>query len=216
MVLAADEVAGMATGNGIAAAIGLVVLFGTIWLAERMHAGPRRILLALVGLALGAVAYELARFDHGLGIVLAFGAMVFAPVLVIFGGAAWAVRRLYGWPDLGDGPPRAAWICLFVLLGMLLGTQRRAEDVRATQALADEQAFDLTRPAAQLPRTRLGWWDPPRLRRGRDEEGRVVVAFPLAEMGTMTPWMWRVAGEAQWRHDSSARPPVTTWEPESP
>ncbi|MGE0193748.1 MAG: hypothetical protein AB7T63_17120 [Planctomycetota bacterium] len=185
-----------------------------VMFADLLQDKPRRVWLVLVGLALGLLAFDLARFDHGWGRELGVGALIIAPLLIIFGGSAWAVRRFYGWPDLGDGLPRAAFVSLFIAAGMLLGTRQHQADIAATQALADAKAFDVKVPAAELPATRLGWLAPPRLRRGTTTDGELVVAFPLAE-GTGAAWRYRRAGSDAWATSASA-PPVDRFEDGAP
>lgn len=190
-------------------AILVVALF-----ADKLQDIPRRVWLVLAGLALGLLAFELARFDHGWGRELGVGAMIVAPLLVIFGGSAWAVRRFYGWPDLGDGLPRAAFVSLFIAAGLLVGTRQHEADVLATQAQADAQAFDTKIAAKDLPLTKLGWLDPPRLRRGATAEGERVVAFPLS--GSQgAPWRYRRAGSDAWATSTGA-PPVERFEDGAP
>ncbi len=190
----------MDTPNLIACGVALGALFATLWLAERMHDVPRRVLLVVVGLGLGLCTFELARFDQGLGKALAWVAMVAAPLFVIFGASAAAVKRFWGWPDLGDGPPRSAFLSLFVVVGMVLGSRQHARDIVASEHIGN--AIVAGKITQDMPKTRMGWWDPPRLRRGAGEGGRELVYFPLGGKDSVfdpdSRWRFRWADNPAW------------------
>src|SRR5262245_51755153 len=84
---------------------------------------PRRVrrgMLVLLWLIVAASTIEFIRNPHGW---FAIGSVSFvcAPLLVIFGGAAAAVRRLYGWPDLGPLPGQVAIFACAILAGTAIG-----------------------------------------------------------------------------------------------
>jgi hypothetical protein len=78
---------------------------------------------AVVAVLLGLAAFDLARYDHGLGDAVFAVAWVGAPVAAIFAGALWGTRRLYGWPDLGPLPGRVAASAVAILVGFFIGTR---------------------------------------------------------------------------------------------
>ena len=162
-----------------AASLGCLLLatfFGLELLATRIPKRVRLLPLALFALALGVGAVELARYDHGHGDWVLWIAFVFAPVIVIFGGASAGVRKWYGWPDFGPIPGRLAAVAGTLLLGVLVGTQIKASDVELTRArgetlrravLAWRDAHagawptTLSEAVPDVPTTRLGGFAPP-------------------------------------------------------
>lgn len=162
-----------------AASLGCLLLaafFGLELLATRLPKRVRLVPLALFALGLGLCAVEFARYDHGHGDWVLWIAFVFAPVLVIFGGAAAGVRKWYGWPDLGPIPGRLAAVAGALLLGVLVGTQIKSSDVELTRergealrrvVLAFRDAHGgawpatLSEAAPDAPATRMGAFSPP-------------------------------------------------------
>ncbi len=162
-----------------AASLGCLLLatfFGLELLSTRIPKRARLLPHALFALALGVGAVELARYDHGHGDWTLWIAFVFAPVIVIFGGAAAGVRKWYGWPDFGPIPGRLAAVAGTLLVGVLVGTQVKASDVeitrergeglrRAVIAWKDAHAgawpATLAEAATDAPTTRMGGFAPP-------------------------------------------------------
>jgi hypothetical protein len=174
----------------------LLVLFLAATLAA--DALPRRVAwlpIALLALLAFAGAMELARWDHGHPEVLLAIGSVAAPIVLIFGGAAWGTQRFYGWPDFGRHPPRAALVAAAVVTGVLAGariweqdlheSRIRAEDLRA-RVLAWRDAHQgawpdaLADAAPEAPRTRLGLLDPPPFSYGAEAGGARVLSFPVS------------------------------------
>ena len=121
--------------------------------------------------------FELARFDQGYATVLYWIGFIVAPVITIFGGAAWGSRRLYGYPDLGPHPSRAALVAVAVLAGVLVGLEQKHSDIQKT-----EQAVKTWVEAGEKgtpPRTHLGFLAPPDPIKGLDEDGADVWGFPV-------------------------------------
>ena len=154
----------------------LAMFFGLELLATRLPKRVRVLPLALFALALGLAAVEFARYDHGHGDWTLWIAFVFAPVIVIFGGASAGVRKWYGWPDFGPIPGRLAAVAGALLLGVLVGTQIRTSDVDATRergealrravitwkdAHAGVWPTTLAEAALDAPNTRMGGFAPP-------------------------------------------------------
>lgn len=173
----------------------LVVLFaGASLLADTLRPRWRPVPLLILGAGVFAVLLELTRWDHGLTDAYWMLSLVVAPIVLIFGGAAWGTRRFYGWPDLGHHPSRAAFVALCMLLGVLVGKQLHEDDVRASQRRAESvraaviawrNAHEGTYPANladaidPVPSTALGALAPPPLAYGRDQAGRPLLAIPL-------------------------------------
>ncbi len=177
-------------------AILLVAFLGaTLW-ADRLAPRWRGWPVAALAVLLGALAAEGMRFDHGQADTLFWVGWVAAPLVAIFGGAAWGARRWYGWPDLGVHPPRAALVALGILVGVLVGSRLHAQDVAASRARLDA-LLAAGAPPARLAaeRSQMGWLDPPRYRRATDADGRVVWGFPAGG----DAWLARPADEPEWR-----------------
>lgn len=177
------------------AATVLVTLFaGASLLADTLRPRWRPVPLMLLGAALFAIFLELTRHDHGHGEAYFWLGYVLAPVVLIFGGAAFGSRRFYGWPDLGAVPSRAAFISLCILLGVLVGVQMRGDDIGESTDRAAHMRVELrswrdanggTWPPSldaaldPVPRTSLGALNPPPYDYGRDARGNAVLAIPL-------------------------------------
>lgn len=184
---------------------------------------PRRIRWLPLGLlcALSLVAFwELARYDHGHGQLLFQVGTIGAPLGAIFGGASWGTRRFYGWPDLGPHPSRLGLWCLAILLGVLIGTQQREQDV----AISKERGEDLRLQVAawsaahggqapaslaeavpQAPRTRMGWLAPPPFELSADAKGAPRLGFPVSSRHAL--WVPLAGGEWEAaRRDLPTRP----------
>ena len=114
------------------AAILLAAFAGLDALAGRLKGRWRAAPLSLLALALFLAGTEYARFDHGHPDWLLWIGFVGAPVVVIFGGAAWGVRRWYGWPDWGPLPGRLAAVAAALLVGILAGSAAKEGDVAET------------------------------------------------------------------------------------
>jgi hypothetical protein len=122
----------------------LLATFGALdALGERLPPRLRRLPLGAYGLALAFLGMEWARWDHGRPDLLLWIGFVGAPVVVIFGGAAWGVRKWYGWPDLGPVPGRLAAVAGALVLGVLLGSRAKAADVETTIARGEAVAHDV-------------------------------------------------------------------------
>lgn len=177
----------------VAAALLVIVFAGTSLLRDALPSPWSRVALFLPALLLGLLAFELARYDHGHADALFWIAFVGAPLAAIFGGAAWGSRRFYGWPDLGKHPPRAAAWAAVLMLGVLVGTRVRVEDVAVSEARAEPLRAAIstwlqkrgTPPTSMEtvcpdpPSTRMGWLDPPAYVYGLDGNGRPTLSFPL-------------------------------------
>ena len=156
---------------------------GTKWIPHALLAGIAFLLF-----------YELARYDQGHAEVLYYVAFIFAPLSTIFGGAAWGSRRLYGWPDLGPHPSRAALVSAAVLIGVLAGLDKKPMDIQASEEVL--RTWVQQGATGEPPRTTLGFVAPPYPRKGVDEKGLEVWGFPvgnqrwrLLEVEGMT-WRW--------------------------
>ena len=172
----------------------LVVAFAVATvLAETL---PRRVAWLPIGLlcAVGFwIFFELARFDHGHAELLFTVGLLGAPIVAIFGGAAWGTRRFYGWPDFGPHPGRAALVAAAILAGVLAGSRTKEGDVRRTRAQAEGMRVRLVSwqeehgrwpgrlepNKASAPRTHMGALAPPPYAYGLDRDGRAVIEFPV-------------------------------------
>jgi hypothetical protein len=166
--------------SSLLAGVVLLVAFALVEaLAGRV--GPRGGAIARGGLflALGAVATEFARFDHGRPEWLFAIGFVAAPVVVIFGGAAWGVRRWYGFPDLGPLPGRLALAAGGLVAGMLVGQQVKVADVRASE----ERGVEIWAKVRAHRAARGGEW-PARL-------SDAVPDAPPSRMGAVAPPPYR-------------------------
>ena len=159
---------------------------------------PRRFAWApILGLSLLAFAafLEMARYDHGHPEILLRIGAIGAPVVLIFGGAAWGTRRFYGWPDFGRHPPRAALVAAAIVVGVLLGARVWEEDVVEScgrgealrgRVLAWQAAHEgrwpdaLAEAAPDAPRTRLGLLDPPAFEYEAAADGTRAITFPVS------------------------------------
>ena len=146
----------------------------------------------LAALSLG-LFFELARYDQGYPGVLYTVGFLAAPIIAIFGGAAWGSRRLYGWPDLGPGPPRAALIAAAVLAGVLWGVRHKERDVRETEARVN--AWINAGAKGPPPRTTLGFVAPPPVAQRTNPDGTVRWSFPLGN----DRWRERDPASGTWR-----------------
>lgn len=180
----------------------LVTVFaGASLLSDTLRPRWRPVPMVLLGAALFAIFLELTRFDHGHGQAYWWIGYVFAPVILIFGGAAFGSRRFYGWPDLGATPSRAAFTALCILIGVLVGTNMRATDVTSSRAKAETMRTELLawRDAnggafpkqledalPSVPRTELGMLAPPPYAYGQDGRGRAVLAIPFGPESWLT------------------------------
>jgi hypothetical protein len=141
------------------------------------------------------LAWELTRYDQGHGQALFLVGTVGAPLGAIFGGASWGTRRFYGWPDLGPHPSRLGLWCLAILLGVLVGSKHREQDVRVSQERGDaliarveawRQAHGGATPASlaaaapDAPTTRMGSLAPPPFELRTLEGGALALVFPLS------------------------------------
>ncbi len=135
--------------------------------ADRLGERARKWPVVLCAVLLGFAFFEIARYDHGFSETLVWVGWIGAPLVAIFGGAAWGVRKFYGWPDFGVHPPRAALVALAILLGVHVGSRVKVIDVRISQERVEQAAASTI--SEPLPSSRMGWLAPPpieRLRRG--------------------------------------------------
>ena len=174
-------------------AVLLLLVFAALdALGDRLPPRARRLPLALYAVALGFLGMEWARWDHGRPEWLRGIGWIGAPVVVIFGGALWGVRKWYGWPDLGPVPGRLAGVAAALLVGVLLGTRAKASDVETTLARGDAVAHDvlawrdahggrwpasLEETGRRAPSTLMGLLDPPTF---RYEPDGPRLSFPLS------------------------------------
>lgn len=178
----------------LAASVLVVIFAGASLLADTLRPRWRPVPLLLLGASMFFAMLELTRFDHGHGEAYWLLSMVIAPIVLIFGGAAWGTRRFYGWPDLGDHPSRAAFIALCMLLGVLIGGRLQAEDIQASQQTAQEvrsallawrdahegaYPLRLDEAVSPVPRTSLGMIAPPPFAYGLDADGMPLLAIPV-------------------------------------
>lgn len=173
----------------------VLAFFGATTLTDRLKPVVAWAPLGLLSAGSCALMFELARYDHGHGLLFFSVGWIGAPVGAILGGASWGTRRFYGWPDLGPHPSRLGLWCAALLLGVLLGahrwpkdlaqTQERGEALRA-QLLAWSSAHEGRWPASlaeAVPdpgRTLLGAWGPPEFAVGAASDGRPVLWFPIS------------------------------------
>ncbi len=159
---------------------------------------PRRLCwlpLGVLSAASFVLFLELTRYDHGHAQFLFAVGTIGAPLGAIFGGASWGTRRFYGWPDLGPHPSRLALWSLAILLGVLVGSRQREQDVLVSQergeALRQQVAAwreahggtdpaSLAEAAPQAPRTRMGCFAPPAFELALDARGVPSIAFPIS------------------------------------
>jgi len=177
----------------------LLALFAALdALSGRLRGRLGALPLSALALALAFTGMEFARYDRGHPDWLLWIGFVGAPVVVIFGGAAWGVRRWYGWPDLGPVPGRLALVAAALLLGILVGSRVKEGDVEASMRRGDEIAgriragsagIDWTRP----PLTSMGWLSPPPF----SSNGREL-SFPIGSGRWMTLDLSVPAKEAKW------------------
>lgn len=161
-------------------------------LGARLPPRARRLPLAAFALALAFLGMEWARWDHGRPEWLRGIGWIGAPVVVIFGGALWGVRKWYGWPDLGPVPGRLATVAGALLVGVLLGTRAKASDVDTSIGRGEAVAHDVRAwrdahggrwPATveetgrTMPSTAMGLLDPPPL---RYEPDGPRLSFPIS------------------------------------
>lgn len=148
--------------------------------------------IAVVALACFAGFLELARYDHGHADLLTWVGFVGAPVCAILGGAAWGSRRFYGWPDLGPHPSRLALVSAAVLVGVLVGSRVREQDIEVSKARVE--ALRANRRATKVtwledygfpPRSRMGLLDPPPISSSTDGKGREVISFPISSRSAL-------------------------------
>ena len=162
-------------GAGLAAIFFLLLAFAVCVVASGL---PKRLAwlpVVLVALVLALLFFELARFDHGYEDALFVLGFLVAPLGLILAASLWGSRRFYGWPDLGPHPGRVTILCLAVLVGVLVGTNRKREDVAASQQTAESIRTQV-----------LAWRD--------THEGRwpanledVVVPLPVTSLGVLGP-----------------------------
>lgn len=195
-----------------AASLGCLLLaafFGLELLSTRLPKRIRLVPLAAYAIGLGFGAVEFARYDHGHGDWTLWIAFVFAPVVVIFGGAAAGVRKWYGWPDFGPIPGRLAAVAGTLLVGVLVGTQIKASDVeltrergealrRAVRSYRDAHGgvwpATLAQAAPDAPTTRMGGFAPP----------------PFAYDAAKRELRFPLSADLEARNDLAAE--VSTWE----
>ena len=148
----------------------LIAFFALCTLAaDHMGERARKWPIVLCALLAGLAFMEIARFDHGFKDTLVWVGWIGAPLVAIFGGAAWGVRKFYGWPDFGVHPPRAAAVALAILLGVAIGSRVKAIDVRVSQERVEDAARADVHTA--LPTSRMGWLAPPPIERMNTKAG---------------------------------------------
>ena len=132
---------------------------------------------ALLAAAAFVLFFEISRYDQGYPSLLTWIGFLVAPVLAIFGGAAWGSRRLYGWPDLGPAPSRIALIAAAVLVGVLMGMRQKPKDIQASEQALEQwvRSGATGEPGA----TRLGFLAPPVPSKGVDADGQSAWGFPV-------------------------------------
>jgi hypothetical protein len=144
-------------------------------LARRLSGRWRAVPLLALSIALAVATVELARNPRGFAAEVGAITFIAAPVIVIFGGAAAGVRRWYGWPDLGPLPGRFALAAVALLVGTLIGSRFRDDDVAVSKERGQEIARALLARKAvtgawplrledvvdPVPRTRFGWFASP-------------------------------------------------------
>ena len=155
----------------------LVAFAGASALAAHMRAGTKWMPHAVLAGIAFVLFFELARYDQGYSNVLYWVGFLVAPILAIFGGAAWGSRRVYGWPDLGPSPSRAALVSAAVLVGVLMGVRTKVDDVQKSEAAL--KAWVQHGAVGVPPRTTLGFLAPPEPEKGLDEDGDEVWGFPV-------------------------------------
>jgi hypothetical protein len=154
----------------------------------------RRAPIVLLTLACGLLFIEWTRWDHGQGEAWYAIGMIAAPIVAIFGGAAWGAGKYFGWVELTALPGRAAAVAAGVLLGVLVGTQVRdrrdvPESMRRAEALRTEivawQSKNLGRWPDSLrqagiepPPTAMGFVSPPPFEYATAASG-ATISFPL-------------------------------------
>jgi len=177
----------------LSGALLLAVFVGATLLADLLPPRARFLPVLALALALGALFHELTRFDHGHADTRFWVGWVAAPIVVIFGGAAWGARRFYGWPDLGVHPPRAAVVACAILLGVLTGVRAHEADLeRSERRLLELLEGPGGAQAARGSPSRMGRLAPPAYERAADAAGTEWIGFPV--------------GGARWRvYDPSAR-----------
>lgn len=150
---------------------------GASAVAARMRDGTKWIPhVVLAGIAF-VLFFELMRYDQGHPEVLYYVGFLLAPVIAIFGGAAWGSRRLYGWPDLGPSPSRAALVAAAVLVSVLVGLDRKPQDIRTTEETL--KAWVQRGAVGTPPASALGFIAPPPPSKGVDASGAEVWGFPI-------------------------------------
>lgn len=169
----------------------LAAFLGVELARPRLRPRPLRLLVLGLALVVAAGGMEIARWDHGHPDWLLWIGWIGAPVTVIFGGAAAGARRWYGWPDLGPLPGRLALLAGAALVGILLGSQVKLSDVRATlergegvrrsiaawrEAHGGAWPARLEEAVPDAPRTRMGWVAPPPF---AYDPGTKTLAFPI-------------------------------------
>lgn len=161
--------------------------------------------LALYALGLAVAGTEFAGYDHGHPDWLLWIGFVGAPVIVIFGGAAWGVRRWYGWPDFGPVPGRLALVAGALLVGILFGSSRKGADVEESMRRGDAYASALRLddgPSALLTMgavyetTAMGLFSPPPFRFDR---ATGLLSFPIGGGREMTLDYRAPAKDAKWK-----------------
>ncbi len=177
-------------------AVILLAFLGATLAADACSARWRFAPTLLLGLGRGALFMEWTRFSHGHTDTLFWVGWIAAPLVSIFGGAAWGVRRFYGWPDLGVHPPRAAAVAACILVGVLAGSRLHAKDVEESQQRLDALLAAQT-PEATICATAslMGRWSPPPYEKRVDAQGQAWWAFPTGA----DSWLARPPGEVRWR-----------------
>jgi hypothetical protein len=170
--------------DGLLAALLLAAFLTATILGDALKPRWAWIPMALLTPACAAVFLELARYDHGHADLLTWVGFVGAPVCAILGGAAW---RFYGWPDLGPHPSRLALVSAAVLVGVLVGSRVREQDIEVSKARAEALRAEWQATGVreifhkELPhRSRMGLIDPPRFALSTDAKGRTVIWFPIS------------------------------------
>ena len=178
--------------DGLLAALLLAAFLAATILASALRPRLAWIPIALVAGACFGGFLELARYDHGHARFLTWVGFVGAPVCAILGGAAWGSRRFYGWPDLGPHPSRLGLVSAAVLLGVLLGSRVREQDIEVSKARAESLrtgSFEFHRWPRLTEivgeRSRMGLLDPPPFTYSKDPKGQSLISFPISSRSAL-------------------------------
>lgn len=155
----------------------VVLFWGASALAERLRRGAQWVPHALLAALAFVLFFEITRYDQGYPELLTWIGFLVAPVLAIFGGAAWGSRRLYGWPDLGPMPSRIALVAAAVLVGVLLGMRQKPDDIRESENAL--KGWVQAGAQGDPPATKLGFLAPPIAEKGVDAKAGATWGFPV-------------------------------------